>query len=110
MRHILDDKIDVILIVQVQLEIPEIGEYGQYLLVERVQQIIQLVVSEVYPFDMSARSDLLDGVEQTGEVVLLQVDRSQGRIARHLIYTHLVYALQVLVRKIQVLLLLSLNF
>ncbi len=72
----------MVLIIQIQLEVLKVREDLHYLLVQRVERIVQLVVPQVYGLNERAWRHLT--VEELLYLVLLKVYRTEARVIQEM--------------------------
>ena len=72
----------MILIIQIQLEVLKVREHLNYLLIQCVERVVQLVVPQVYGLDERAWRHLT--VEELLYLVLLKVYRTEARVIQEI--------------------------
>ena len=72
----------MVLIIQIQLEVLKVREHLHYLLIQRVERVVQLVVPQVYGLDVRAWRHLT--VEELLYLVLLKVYRTEARVIQEI--------------------------
>ena len=72
----------MVLIIQIQLEVLKVRKHLHYLLVQRVERVVQLVVPQVYGLDEWAWRHLT--VEELLYLVLLKVYRTEARVIQEI--------------------------
>ena len=72
----------MVLIIQIQLEVLKVREHLHYLLVQRVERVMQLVVPQIYGLNEQAWGHLT--VEELLYLVLLKVYRTEARVIQEI--------------------------